>query len=108
MAQEFGYLGDVSEVHFEIFYIKRIAEMVDDLINLDERFEDKDKDVQESMLRFQSVFYQFLEKIEGCFHLTDSDIERENERDFLLEMDSWSESESESGSESGSEGEGDE
>ena len=86
LAQEFGYLGDLSGVHFNFVSINKISEMLDDFMD-----QNVEEGVPESALRFESVYAQFLEKSKCAVTLSESDLER----DFLLETELESEGESE-------------
>ena len=86
MAQEFGYLGDLSEVHSDFVFINKISEMLDDFMN-----QNVEEGIPESALRFESVYGEFIEKSKCYVILSENDLER----DFLLAMESESESESE-------------
>ena len=55
LAQEFGYLGDLSEVYFNFSYVSFIVRMKDLMDGLMKEIEFEDKDMQKSIIRFNSV-----------------------------------------------------
>ena len=73
-AQDYGYLGDLSEVNFKFSYLSHIGNFrvfMEDTFDNDE-FDDEDE--KESAIRFQSVFDKFFKKI---------NIDEETEEDTL-------------------------
>ena len=81
LAQEFGYLGDLSEVHFKFSYLSWVVYMKELMGDLIEKIEFEDEDMQESVKRFNSVFDKFIKKI---------NINKETYEEFYKGLDVYS------------------
>ena len=77
MAQEFGYLGDVSEVRFKFSHLSSVVDTKDII----EKIEFEDKDTQERLIRFKSVFDKFFKKI---------NINKETYEEFIKGLENYS------------------
>ena len=63
LAQEFGYLGDLSEVHFKFSHLSWVVNIKELMADFIENIEIENEDLQESIKRFNSVFDKFYKKI---------------------------------------------
>lgn len=63
LAQEFGYLGDLSEVHFKFSHLSWVVNIKELMADFIENIEIENEDLQESIKRFNSVFDKFYKKL---------------------------------------------